>query len=158
MKESVLDVLMYLFENYMEDDSFHADPESLKIQLSDAGFVNTQINKAFNWLQDLSNGQTENESRVRHSDTSFRVFSSDEMEKMSQECRGFLYSLEDMGIIDQASRELIIERFMALESDDADLEQFKWVVLMVLFNQPGYEDAFSTVENMLIDNTPQYLH
>lgn len=158
MKESVLDVLMYLFENYMEDDSFHADPESLKLQLSDAGFVNTQINKAFNWLQDLSDGQNENPTELSHGESSFRIFNDDEIEKLSLECRGFLHNLENMGIIDQASRELIVDRFMALESDETDLEQFKWVVLMVLFNQPGYEDAFNTVENMLVDNAPKYIH
>lgn len=158
MKESVLDVLMYLFENYMEDDSFHADPETLKLQLSDAGFVNTQINKAFTWLQDLSDGQNENPSKLKYGEGSFRVFNEDENEKLCMECRGFLHNLENMGIIDQPSRELIIDRFMALESDEADLEQFKWVVLMVLFNQPGYEDAFNTVENMLVDNAPKYIH
>jgi Smg protein len=34
MKEDVLDVLMYLFENYMDDDpATEADPETLKTQL-----------------------------------------------------------------------------------------------------------------------------
>ena len=158
MKESVLDVLMYLFENYMEDESYQADPEMLKHQLSDAGFVNTQINKAFDWLQDLTDGRNNDDSSVEHRKCSTRIFNEDETKKISLECQGFLYSLEHMGIIDQASRELIIDRFMALESDDADLEQFKWVVLMVLFNQPGYEEAFSTVENMLVDNAPNYIH
>ena len=158
MKESVLDVLMYLFENYMEDESFHADPEALRHQLSDAGFVNAQITKAFDWLQDLTNAEEDDEQQIVHGDSSFRVFHDSEIEKISLECRGFLYSLEQMGVIDQTSREHIIDRFMALESEDTDLEQFKWVVLMVLFNQPGYEDAFSTVENMLIDNPPKYFH
>ena len=55
MKEDVLDVLMYLFENYMDDDvAIEADPEILKSQLREAGFLSTEINKAFTWLEDLS--------------------------------------------------------------------------------------------------------
>ena len=48
MKEDVLDVLMYLFENYMDDDTAtEADPETLKTQLREAGFLSAEINKAF---------------------------------------------------------------------------------------------------------------
>ena len=76
MKESVLDVLMYLFENYMEDESFHADPEALRHQLSDAGFVNAQITKAFDWLQDLTNSQ-DGEDQILHADSSLRAFQAE---------------------------------------------------------------------------------
>jgi len=31
----------------------------------------------------------------------------------------------------------VIDRLMALEGDEIDLEKLKWVVLMVLFSQPG---------------------
>ena len=50
-EESVLDVLMYLFENYMDEEShLHVDPDVLKEQLHEAGFGSKQIGKAFNWL------------------------------------------------------------------------------------------------------------
>jgi len=32
---------------------------------------------------------------------------------------------------------------MALEQDEMDLDDLKWVVLMVLFNQPGSEAAYA---------------
>ena len=55
MKESMFDVLMYLFENYMEEDTeFNPDQESLTTELSQAGFPRVEISKAFSWLEGLS--------------------------------------------------------------------------------------------------------
>ena len=158
MKESLFDVLMYLFENYMEEDSpLFSDPEKLKVQLSDAGFRHSQIHKAFLWLEDLAQGQ-EPEMAPLTAAGSFRVFHPEECAKLNMECRGFLMLMEQLGVIDPASRELIIDRVMALESEEIDLEQLKWVVLMVLFNQPGFEAAYSWVENLVLDDISAELH
>ena len=159
MKEDVLDVLMYLFENYMDDDAaLEADPEILKGQLLEAGFLNTEINKAFTWLEDLATLQENVGDRVINSNPSFRVFSETEQKRLDLESRGFLMFLEQMGILNSASRELVIDRIMALESPDIDLDQVKWVVLMVLFNQPGLEEAFTWMEDMVMEEFRQPLH
>ena len=86
------------------------------------------------------------------------MFNASEEKRLDIECRGFLIFLEQMGVLDDASRELVIDRIMALESPDIDLEQVKWVVLMVLFNQPGLEEAFSWMENMVMEESRQPLH
>ena len=47
MKESMFDVLMYLFENYMEEGSeFTPDQESLVFELTEAGFPSGEIGRA----------------------------------------------------------------------------------------------------------------
>ena len=159
MKEDVLDVLMYLFENYMDDDTAaEADPETLKTQLREAGFLSTEINKAFAWLEDLAIMQEGDSLRPAMTARSIRVFSPTEEKKLDVECRGFLMFLEQMGVLNSASRELVIDRIMALESPDIDLEQVKWVVLMVLFNQPGLEEAFTWMENMVMEEFSLPLH
>ena len=159
MKEDVLDVLMYLFENYMDDDTaMDADPETLKLQLREAGFLNTEINKAFTWLEDLAVLQENVGMRSDQPSRSIRVFSPTEEKKLDLECRGLLMFLEQMGVLNSASRELVIDRIMALESPEIDLEQVKWVVLMVLFNQPGLEEAFTWMENMVMEEFHQPLH
>ncbi len=159
MKEDVLDVLMYLFENYMDDDTAtEADPETLKTQLREAGFLSTEINKAFAWLEDLAIMQDGDSLRPAKTARSIRVFNPIEEKKLDVECRGFLMFLEQMGVLNDASRELVIDRIMALESPDIDLEQVKWVVLMVLFNQPGLEEAFTWMENMVMEEFSLPLH
>ena len=159
MKEDVLDVLMYLFENYMDDETtFDTDPEIIKSQLSEAGFLNSEINKAFVWLEDLATLQENATNRAVKGGPSFRVYCDNEEKRLDLECRGFLLFLEQMGVLDGASRELVIDRIMALESPEIDLEQVKWVVLMVLFNQPGLEEAFTWMENMVMEEARQPLH
>ncbi len=39
--------------------------------------------------------------------------------------------------LDADQRELVLDRAMALDQDELDLDDLKWVVLMVLFNQPA---------------------
>ena len=158
MKEDVLDVLMYLFENYMEDEvSLETDPDILRGQLREAGFLHSEISKAFTWLEDLAAAQGAENGWVQ-AVGAIRVFSAEEEKKLDLESRGFLLFLEQMGVLDGASRELVIDRIMALESEEIDLEQVKWVVLMVLFNQPGLEEAFTWMEGMVLEEYRQPLH
>ena len=63
-----------------------------------------------------------------------------------------------MGVLDHSTREMAIDRVMALEEDEADLEQLKWVILMVLFNQPGREAAFAWMEDLVLDEMAGVLH
>jgi Smg protein len=47
---------------------------------------------------------------------------------------------------------------MALESDEVDLDQLKWVILMVLFNQPGQEAAVAWMEDLVLDEVVAQVH
>lgn len=162
MKATVLDVLIYLFENHMDDEGpesgfdLTADRDSLSLELREAGFDDRQVQKAMEWLEGLAS-QRDHVEAAGAVNPSFRVFGSRELEKLDTECRGFLVFLEQVGVLDAHSRELVIDRIMALESD-VDLEQVKWVVLMVLFNQPGHEEAFTWMEDVVMDELRGSLH
>ena len=55
MKESILDVLLYLFEHYFSEDAdLIRDRDSLQNGLIQAGFSPAEINKAFDWLDALA--------------------------------------------------------------------------------------------------------
>ena len=60
--------------------------------------------------------------------------------------------------VDAEQRELVIDRAMALDQDEIDLDDLKWVVLMVLFNQPGSEAAFAWMESQIFANDPEPVH
>ena len=159
MKESVLDVLMYLFDHYLDDDEVdvESDRESLQLDLMDAGFPEVEIRKAFVWLEGLASDQEVAPGESRDS-LSMRVYSPDESRRLDAECRGFLLFLEQVKVLDASTRELVIDRVMALGSESLDLEQLKWVVLMVLFNQPGQETMFSWMEDFVFDREACRLH
>jgi len=157
MKENVFDVLMYLFENYYMDDDNPAAPdrESVQQELSKAGFPSPEIERAFLWMEELA---SDDATPALETERSMRLFSSREMDRLDTECRGFILFLEQMGVLSPASRELVIDRSMALENEDFDLDQLKWVILMVLFNQPGEEAAYAWVEDLVFDNITNCLH
>jgi Smg protein len=160
MKENMLDVLMYLFEHYyMDDDSeLNADRESLQIELLEAGFQPAEINKAFDWLDSLAQLRVSGVPEI-HTSHSLRVYTDAEISRLDSECRGFLLFLEQIGILNDASRELVIDRVMALETDEeVDIDQLKWVILMVLFNQPGEEVAYAWLEDLVFDEYSDILH
>lgn len=162
MKENMLDVLMYLFEHYMnEEPEVSPDHDSLKIRLEEAGFSHGEIAKAFLWLEDLSDqreaGTFINQEPLSSPGT-LRIYSNTELEKLETESRGFLLLLEQIGALTPTTRELVIDRALALETDSIELDDLKWIVLMVLFNQPGQEAAYSWVEDLVFDGTGTTLH
>jgi Smg protein len=157
MKENVFDVLMYLFENYYMDNEGAVSPDRELVQqeLRTAGFPSAEIERAFNWLEDLA---SDTPPPTMQAERSLRLFSRHESERLDTECRGFLLFLEQMGVLNPTSRELVIERAMALENEDFDIEQLKWVVLMVLFNQPGEDAAYAWLEDLVYENMTNCLH
>jgi Smg protein len=149
MKETVLDVLVYLFENYFHGapDTVH-DRDSLQGELIEAGFDHIQIGKAFDWLLEL---QTDRVTQLPAPATGpIRVYAREELDRLDAQCIGFLMRLEAHGVLDAESRERVLERAWALEQGQIDLEDLKWVVLLVLFNEPGREAEFAWMETQLL--------
>lgn len=158
MKENMLDVLMYIVENYTDDEEMllSNDQDLLKTELIEAGFLSSSVNKAITWLK--SHADQPNLLNTNHQGTtSFRVYLPEECDKLDVECRGFLLFLEQVGVLDATSRR-VIDRAMVLDTDDFNLEQLKWVILMVLFNQPKNEATFTWMENLASYEQAGYLH
>jgi Smg protein len=147
MKETLLDVLMYLFENYHDGEFSDSDnQETLRVELAAAGFPEEEVDHAFSWLDGLA--RQRNAPTLSGRTDALRIYAPQEQERLSAECRGFLLYLEQLGILNSESRELVIERLLALE-EEVDLERVKWVCLLVLINQPGEEEAAVHLEDMV---------
>jgi Smg protein len=52
----------------------------------------------------------------------------------------------------------VLDRAMALDQEELDLDDVKWVVLMVLFNQPGAEAAYAWMETQMFLDEPEPVH
>jgi len=155
MKENIFDVLMYLFENYMEDEiEILPDSSVVKTELLEAGFEQPEVNKAFDWLESLSL-----QHAIQPSITpTFRIFCPEEKAKLNLESINFIMFLEHKGILNPANREIVIDRAMALDNEEISMEKLKWIVLMILLSQPDEEMAFSRMEDIVYDLVPTYLN
>lgn len=157
MKDNVLDLLIYLFENYMgTDDEPRPDRATLKVELDKAGFAEADVERALEWLDGLSGEQLGKvaEATAR----AVRIFNGQELLRLDTDVRGYLMYLENVRILSGTQRELVIDRLMALEADEIDIDQVKWVVLMVLFNQPGQESAYAQMEDLVFEERSDALH
>jgi Smg protein len=150
---SVLDILIYVFDRYMLD----APPEvperaHLARDLERAGFAPAQVERALDWLTDLAFGHERAALPAQRSAAKgVRVFTDSELARLSTECRGLLLTLERARVLTPQQRELVIERMLALDADEPDTEQLKWVALMVLSSQPGQELAVERLGGLVAD-------
>jgi Smg protein len=150
MDNTVFDILIYVFDRYMlEELPASAERESLARDLESAGFGEDNVERALDWLADLAE---ERERPNLRGNGAFRVYAPEEMARLDAQCRGLLTSLEAGGILSPGQREIVIDRLLALDTEELDMEQVKWVVLMVLSSQPGQELAYARMEDLVFDD------
>lgn len=148
------DILVYLFENCQQTE-LADDRERVARKLSAAGFEDVHISEALHWLAGVLHSQRERAAPLPDSRASFRAFAPRELAKLDAQCRGFLITLEQSGILSPDTRELVLERSLAASGATLSLEQLKLIVLMVLWNRQTptsqllAEDLFSAPHSRL---------
>lgn len=156
MKESVLDVLMYLFESFIDsEDEPEPNRNELRQELERAGFGDLEIDRALDWLEGLNAAEVE---PAAPQSAAMRIYDRVEQDRLDASARGYLLHLEQIGILPPVQRELVIDRLFALEVEEIDIEQIKWVVMMVLFSQPGQQDAYAQMEDLVFAEDPAWRH
>ena len=153
---AMFDILVYLFENFFHADAY-PEPEQLTLKLSAAGFEDEEISEALQWLDELQEVGTDSLPAIAADNDSVRCFGTEEISKLDSECRGFLSFLESAGVLNPLTRELILERAMALSDHSVSLSKLKIIVLMVLWNQHQAMDTL-ILEELLSGNDARYLH
>ncbi|MEX3022750.1 DUF494 family protein Smg [Kluyvera sp. STS39-E] len=157
----MFDVLMYLFETYIHNETeMRVDQDRLTRDLTDAGFEREDIFNALMWLEKLADYQEGlvEPMQLASDPLSVRIFTQEESQRLDASCRGFLLFLEQIQVLNLETREMVIERVMALDTAEFELEELKWVILMVLFNLPGSENAYQQMEELLFETNEGMLH
>jgi Smg protein len=148
------EILAYLFENCQQAEVAD-DRERVARKLSAAGFDDSDISEALHWLAGVLRAPQAGHAPLPDRRVSFRAFAPRETAKLDAECRGFLITLEHSGILNPATRELVLERSLAASGHSLSLDQLKLIVLMVLWNQQTptsqllAEDLFSAPRSRL---------
>lgn len=148
------EVLVYLFENCQQAE-IAGDRDRVARKLSAAGFEDADISEALHWLAGVVRAPSAPSLALPDSRTSFRAFAPRELAKLDAQCRGFIITLEQSGILTAETRELVLERSLAASGPSLSLDQLKLIVLMVLWNQKTptsrllAEDLFSAAHPRL---------
>ncbi|EEV2458552.1 DUF494 family protein Smg [Escherichia coli] len=157
----MFDVLMYLFETYIHTEAeLRVDQDKLEQDLTDAGFDREDIYNALLWLEKLADYQEglAEPMQLASDPLSMRIYTPEECERLDASCRGFLLFLEQIQVLNLETREMVIERVLALDNAEFELDDLKWVILMVLFNIPGCENAYQRMEELLFEVNEGMLH
>jgi len=155
----MFEILMFLFENYMDSNAaLKMDNETILVELEKIGFDRFEINRALHWLNGLLQFQSSVTSGSKLPAHAIRHYLPEEAERLGVEGRGLLIYLEQIDILDPMTREIAIDRIMALDSREVDLGRIKWVVLMVLFNQPEKKSALTLMQDMVLADAFDILH
>ena len=160
----MFDILMYLFDNYINQNSQNIDmiinQNTLTDELLQAGFEEDEIMQAMSWLAKLSDLKELDKKRalVLSDPGSIRIFTDEENTKLDVNCRGFILFLEQLKVLEPTTREIVLDRVMELDLDEVGLDDLKWVVLMVLFNIPGKEKAYNQLEDLIFNSQEHKIH
>jgi Smg protein len=152
MNTEVLDILMYLFETYLDDEESDIPSEvSIRDELAKIGFQDAKVTKAFDWLDDLAVLKDDFTGIEQLDKNSIRLFTELENEKFDPEARVVLSELVELNVITPTQREIIIDKALALDIAHINQEHMKWVVLMVLFNLPDSAGSFTWIQDILYE-------
>lgn len=163
MNESIFDVLMYLFENYMiEDIQTNTVKSEIQTELFQLGFTNNEVEDALQWLDTLTNQCSLSEIGVSEAYTkqcvSVRCYTSIEKIYISTEIQGILLVLEQNSIISAEIREIIIDRILSLSKDKLLSDnKAKWVIMVVLSScQIECDFLLDVAESLVFDDITKH--
>jgi Smg protein len=149
---SVLKVLIYVYDHYMLADPADVPERHRMLEdLQRRGFSVSEVVDAMEWLSALVGDQRASDAATdtESAREALRVFADGELSRLSADCRAFLLLLDRQRVLTRQQRELVIERALALDVEEVEVEQLKWVVLLVLSSQPGQELAFARFESVM---------
>ncbi|OGT30081.1 MAG: hypothetical protein A3E87_09580 [Gammaproteobacteria bacterium RIFCSPHIGHO2_12_FULL_35_23] len=155
----MLHALMYVFENFIEANAtINFQSKQIEKEMLKAGFDKKEINKALTWFGDLNQIKDTVTQGTLSISAATRIFSDYETNKMTLEARSYLAFLEHSKIVDPTSRELIVDRVMALEEPVIDTSEIKWVTLMVLFSQADKKHELKLMEDLILVHEDSIVH
>lgn len=133
MRESVIDVLFYLFDDLLPGhDRPETDLQEMAHWLNEAGFSAEDVARAMQWFYELSQLVGSAASEATPSEA-VRVFAAEECRVLDADARDYLQGLLRCGALDHALLEKVVERLTALD-EKLDMTAVRWVTALVVLN------------------------
>ncbi len=134
MYQRVMAIIGIITDYLTDDVDLYEQEEEIVDDLVSLGFDFPEIETAFSWIANLSQGKDLNLQLLDlESESSFqRLFNSEERQILSQGARIWLSKLREMDIVDQATVEDIIDQALFLGGFRVGLEEVKVIATMVV--------------------------
>jgi Smg protein len=138
----MFDVIAFLIDNYFAHGNIFLANQSATTEMF-ITFPKIAVQRTISWLEDLEYAQ-KNLCNHKQSPIStgmtFRYYSPHELNYLGSKAVGFISYLESAGILANQSRELLIDRLLAVDKTEITIKHIKWVTLIVLLNSQPTEN------------------
>lgn len=152
MNDSLFGLLLYVFENYPQlDHTNDSKREAITEEMINYGFNKKDVDQIMEWFKTLNQQrQLLTNSNLKHDTSSHRVFSPRECDCMTPEARSRLLQLQQQGYIDTVTRELVLDRMIALDEPSLDAPEIDWLVLVVMYQDSDQPHQRRLIEDMVM--------
>jgi Smg protein len=165
----MFEVLVYVYENYWRGNACPELPH-LERKLNAIGFEADEIRAALRWLDGLNlaaqstlwladspAGEAVDRLASSQTPSSMRIYSVKEQDRLGAACLGFINFLETAGVLPASMREIVIDRAMAVPSDQVELDDLKIIILMVYWSL-GEEPDTLILDELCDDSADRVAH
>jgi len=152
MKENILDILTFLFDNYYIGDSkMPSSVSNFELEMCSLGFSKNQALAAVGWLHTLRYMRSKSSLSNVSSSLATRVYTEAEKQKICVKARALLQDLENKSILDVKTREIIVDMVLATGADSISYSDFLRVIGIIVYNQSSFpREILMAME--LVDN------
>ncbi len=141
MDPRILEIVFCLMDYVQDSDDDMENMSEYSSSLKNLGFTDQEISTAYNWILGHTGLPAENlYTMIPERSGSNRILAEAERARLSSEAHGFLLRLFNLGILDQAQFEAVLDRLTLSGKRLVTPEQVKLVVSAVLFNEFGRND------------------
>ncbi len=148
----MLEVLIFIYQNYWDKhdgvESKETDEAIMAYELSQAGFNHQDILHAVDWVKDLR--RSVQQPQYQQDPAALRIFCEMERSRINDESLNFLCLLQKSELITAYERDLIIDRAMVLPQETLNMEDIRWITMMVLWDESRKQD-YLFVEDALFN-------
>ncbi len=131
--ERVIEIILYLV-NEMRNNKPLAEID-VKV-LEESGYSPTEISNAFSWLADKITGNEQTVPQIeRQTERSHRILHDVERRVITLEAQGYLIQLRELGILNDAMFETVVDRAMMSGYTTIGLEEAKVIVSSLVFEK-----------------------
>ena len=142
MFERVITIISIISQYLIEDiDVFDQEMEIVE-DLMSLGFESGEIEAAFNWIANLSQGIKRGDEALDAEELGqyVRIFTAEEKRLLTNPARGYLMKLQNLDLVNAPLLEEIIDQAILLDTPAVGVDEIKMIsTMVVMFSQSGYD-------------------
>ncbi|MFQ5693745.1 MAG: DUF494 family protein [Nitrospinota bacterium] len=136
MRERMFHMVNLMVEHLLKENSLSFYEPEMADLLRSHGYEPDEISEALHWLHHFGpEGESGIPEREGGATTSFRTLGEEERLALAPEAHGYLLHLEQMGLIDDAMREEILQQALSLVENEITRDDIRAIALLVAFHR-----------------------